>query len=69
MSGITNRPLDEEQENQERVREKAREMGESVQGPRNNGGAPTDKNRGQAADDPGRLRNTGAGRGTDHQGH
>ncbi|MBI2756663.1 MAG: hypothetical protein HYX52_08135 [Chloroflexi bacterium] len=67
MTGITNRPEGEEERRQAKTQAKK----ESLLPPPM-AGAKNEipgKNRSDAADDPGRTVETGAGRGTDHIGH
>ncbi len=67
MSGITNRPKELEDENQERVERKKRSLPPEEQ--RGKHDHPVGKD---AADEPetrGRLTQTGVGRGVEHSGH
>jgi hypothetical protein len=65
MAGISNRPEDVEDENQERVEERKAELGrESAEG-----ATPPAKNRDDEPEERGRVTNTGVGRGPEHSGH
>jgi hypothetical protein len=69
MTGITNRPQDAEQENQQRVEERKDELTdiETVNRPRKD--HPVDKDRERDIASRGRIAETGVGRGPDHKGH
>ena len=67
MTGITNKPEPEEDARQAKTQAKKESlMPPHMAGDKNE---VPGKNRGDAADDPGRTVETGAGRGTDHKGH
>lgn len=69
MTGITNRPQPEEQQNQQRVEERKDELPdiENVNRPRKD--HPMDKDQERDLPSRGRINETGAGRGLDHKGH
>jgi hypothetical protein len=69
MTGITNRPEQIENENQQRVEERKDELPdiEAVNRPRKD--HPLDKDREQDVASRDRISETGAGLGPDHKGH
>ena len=69
MAGITNRPEDVEEQNQQRVEKRKDELPdiESVNRPRKD--HPLDKDRERDIVSRGRISETGVGRGPDHKGH
>lgn len=67
MTGITNRPDNVEEENQERVQETAEQLpGADTAGSQ---GKPANKLTDSSVAERGRVSETGAGRGTEHKGH
>jgi hypothetical protein len=65
MAGISNRPEDVEDQNQERVEERKAELAqESAEG-----ATPPAKNQADEPEERGRVTNTGVGRGPEHSGH
>jgi hypothetical protein len=69
MAGITNRPEQEEDENQARVERQKNKLPqiEAVNRPRKD--HPMDKDREQDIPSRGRVSETGVGQGLEHKGH
>jgi hypothetical protein len=69
MTGITNRPKQEEDANQQRVEERKAELPDTTSVNRPRKDHPMDKDREHDVPSRDRIAETGAGRGTEHQGH
>ncbi len=69
MAGISNRPVREEQEGQQRVERQKDKLPdiETVNRPRKD--HPMDKDREQDLESRGRISETGVGQGLEHKGH
>jgi len=69
MTGITNRPEHEEDENQARVEAQKDQLPDFEQVNRPRQDHPMDRDQEFPAEESGRMNETGAGRGLGHQGH
>jgi hypothetical protein len=69
MTGISNRPEDVEDAGQQRVEARKDQLPEADTVNRLRKDHPADKDRATSADEAGRVAETGAGRGPEHQGH
>jgi hypothetical protein len=69
MTGMTNRPEHLEEENQERVEAQKDRLPDFEQVNRPRQDHPMDRDQEFPPEEAGRVTETGAGRGLDHQGH